>query len=202
MDIFFLFFLFTIILSLLCLTILFISAIRLRAHGGDGKSNNRGLASNAVSLSTAASLCAAAGLLIVAIQFSINILFISRFLRDDFSLRSVYLHSASTLPWIYKAGASWSSDEGIFLVFTFFLAVVSLFYIYKVLFGEHKVLSGEREGWSSGEDTLFLRVFILYSFLLVLIPCIFVPLRCLDFFLCLTTIYIILLIKSLIFSPL
>lgn len=57
------------------------------------------------------------------------ILFVCAFIFSDFSLQSVFLHSSTMSPFIFKVGATWVTNEGSLLLWLSLLTIVSFFYI-------------------------------------------------------------------------
>jgi len=56
------------------------------------------------------------------------LLYVSSFLRDDFSLKDVYAFSSTSLPVLYKLYASWASIGGSLILWSTLLALVYLVY--------------------------------------------------------------------------
>jgi len=56
------------------------------------------------------------------------LLYVSSFLRDDFSLKDVYAFSSTSLPVLYKLYASWASVGGSLILWSTLLALIYLVY--------------------------------------------------------------------------
>ncbi|MEM3342091.1 MAG: hypothetical protein QW728_05315 [Thermoplasmata archaeon] len=107
--------------------------------------------------------------LLTILQVLINLWYIALFLNDDFSIAGVYSHSEKSLPWYYKISASWSSDEGVFLLFTTFLTITTL--IYSKKFYETPIENTSEDVVEKPERKrhLFFSLLFLYAILLLLL---------------------------------
>ncbi|MFC1505870.1 cytochrome c biogenesis protein CcsA [Thermoproteota archaeon] len=82
------------------------------------------------------------------------LLYVSSFLRDDFSLKDVYAFSSTSLPVLYKLYASWASVGGSLILWSSILALIYLVY---------------RQSQSKGSESSLSRVYTHLDVFLILL---------------------------------